>query len=129
MGGGDVKKVCVLIGSRANYSSIKSAMRAVAAHPALRLQLVVGASALLDRFGSVVDVIEADGFLYKMCRGIVGTLVQCGYGRFTPAQVKAMQAVKRALDPRGILNPGKMFERFEVWKHPRLEVKLPWDHK
>jgi glycolate oxidase len=27
------------------------------------------------------------------------------------------------------LNPGKMFEVFEVWKHPRLEIKLPWDHK
>jgi UDP-hydrolysing UDP-N-acetyl-D-glucosamine 2-epimerase len=58
-----VRKVCVFIGSRANYSSIKSLMRAVQAHPALTLQLVVGASALLDRFGAVVDVIEADGFL------------------------------------------------------------------
>ena len=56
------RKVCVFIGSRANYSSIKSMMRAVQQHPGLRLQLVVGASALLDRFGSVVDVIEHDGF-------------------------------------------------------------------
>jgi UDP-hydrolysing UDP-N-acetyl-D-glucosamine 2-epimerase len=57
-----VKKVCVVVGSRANYSSIKSAMRAVEAHPELELQLVVGASALLDRYGSVADLIESDGF-------------------------------------------------------------------
>jgi UDP-hydrolysing UDP-N-acetyl-D-glucosamine 2-epimerase len=57
-----VRKVCVVVGSRANYSSIKSAMRAVRDHPDLTLQLVVGASALLDRYGTVVDVIEQDGF-------------------------------------------------------------------
>ena len=47
----------------------------------------------------------------------------------SPAQIRAMRAVKHALDPRGVLNPGKMFEEFRVWKHPRLEVHLPWDHK
>ena len=47
----------------------------------------------------------------------------------SPAQVRAMKAVKDALDPRGVLNPGKMFEVFEVWKHARLDVHLPWDHK
>lgn len=57
-----MKKICVVVGSRANYSSIKSAMRAIAAHPDLELQLVVGASAVLDRYGSVVDLIERDGF-------------------------------------------------------------------
>jgi UDP-hydrolysing UDP-N-acetyl-D-glucosamine 2-epimerase len=57
-----VRKVCVVIGSRANYGSIKSVMKAVRGHSDLELQLVIGASALLDRFGSVVEVIEADGF-------------------------------------------------------------------
>ena len=57
-----MRNVCIVVGSRANYSSIKSVMRAVREHPDLTLQLIVGASALLDRFGSVIDVIEADGF-------------------------------------------------------------------
>lgn len=57
-----MRKVCVVVGSRANYSSIKSAMRAIAAHPELELQVVAGASALLDRYGEVVRLIERDGF-------------------------------------------------------------------
>ncbi|HXG87674.1 MAG TPA: UDP-N-acetylglucosamine 2-epimerase [Vicinamibacterales bacterium] len=57
-----MRKICVVIGSRANYSSIKSAMRAIKAHPDLQLQVIAGASAVLDRFGSVVDVMERDGY-------------------------------------------------------------------
>jgi UDP-hydrolysing UDP-N-acetyl-D-glucosamine 2-epimerase len=57
-----MKRVCVVVGSRANYSSIKSAMRAIQNHPQLQLQLVVAASAVLDRYGAVVDLIEKDGF-------------------------------------------------------------------
>ena len=57
-----MKKICTVIGSRANYSSIKSAMRAIKDHPELELQLVCVASALLDRYGQVVNLIERDGF-------------------------------------------------------------------
>lgn len=57
-----MKRICVVVGSRANYSSIKSALRAIQRHPVLELRLVVAASALLDRYGSVVDLIERDGF-------------------------------------------------------------------
>jgi UDP-hydrolysing UDP-N-acetyl-D-glucosamine 2-epimerase len=56
------RKVCVLVTARPSYSRIKSALAAVAAHPDLELQLVVGASALLDRYGSAIHSIEHDGF-------------------------------------------------------------------
>ncbi len=35
-------------------------------------------------------IIEGDGFLYKMCRGIAGTLAQIGQGKFPPEQIKNM---------------------------------------
>lgn len=57
-----MRTVCVVIGSRANYASIKSAMRAIQAHDGLQLRVVAAASSLLDRYGEVVDVIERDGF-------------------------------------------------------------------
>jgi UDP-hydrolysing UDP-N-acetyl-D-glucosamine 2-epimerase len=57
-----MRKICVVVGSRANYSSVKSAMRAIQKHPALDLQLVIGASAVLDRYGAVVRLVERDGF-------------------------------------------------------------------
>ncbi len=39
-------------------------------------------------------IIEGDGFLYKMCRGIVGTIVQVGLGKFPASEIKAMLAQK-----------------------------------
>jgi len=47
----------------------------------------------LTRRGPLLTfVIEGDGFLYKMCRGIVGTIVQVGMGKFTPDEVAVMLA-------------------------------------
>lgn len=40
----------------------------------------------------ITIVIEGDGFLYKMCRGIVGTIVQAGQGKFPPGRIKTMLA-------------------------------------
>ena len=57
-----MNKICIVVGSRANYSSIKSAMRAIQDHPKLELQTVACASAIIDRYGRVVDHIRSDGF-------------------------------------------------------------------
>ncbi len=57
-----MRKVCVVVTARPSYSRIKTVLDAIRAHPGLELQLVVAASALLDRYGSVVDQMKADGF-------------------------------------------------------------------
>lgn len=56
------RKVCVVISARPSYSRIKTALKAIQQHPNLELQLVVAASALLDRYGTAVHYIEKDGF-------------------------------------------------------------------
>jgi len=57
------RKICVVITARPSYSRIKTALKAIQNHPKLDLQLVVGASALLDRYGAAISVIEKDGFI------------------------------------------------------------------
>ena len=57
-----MRKVCVVVTARPSYSRIKTALRAIEAHPDLEFQLVVAASALLDRYGTAVRYIEKDGF-------------------------------------------------------------------
>jgi tRNA pseudouridine38-40 synthase len=39
-------------------------------------------------------IIEGDGFLYKMCRGIAGTLVQVGQGKIAAADIQRILAGK-----------------------------------
>lgn len=49
----------------------------------------------LKRSGELVTfIIEGDGFLYKMCRGIVGTLVQVGQGKIATGDIKQILASK-----------------------------------
>lgn len=56
------RKVCVVVTARPSYSRIRTALESIKQHPDLELQLVVAASALLDRYGSAVNYIEKDGF-------------------------------------------------------------------
>lgn len=56
------RKICVVITARPSYSRIRSALTAILNHPQLELQLVVGASALLDRYGMAIKQIKQDGF-------------------------------------------------------------------
>ena len=56
------RKIAVVITARPSYSRVKTVLSAIQKHADLELQLVVAASALLDRYGSAVNYIEKDGF-------------------------------------------------------------------
>ena len=56
------RKICVVITARPSYSRIKTALLEINKHPKLDLILVVAASALLNRYGSAINIIEKDGF-------------------------------------------------------------------
>ena len=61
-----MRKIFCFIGSRANYSSIKSVLKEIKKKKHFKLFLIVGASAVLDKYGSVDKLIEKDGFdIYK----------------------------------------------------------------
>jgi UDP-hydrolysing UDP-N-acetyl-D-glucosamine 2-epimerase len=81
------RKVCVAITARPSYSRIRSALTAIRDHPDLELQLVVAASALLDRYGNAVKVIESEGFkidrrVYMIVEGenLVTSAKSTGFG-------------------------------------------------
>jgi UDP-hydrolysing UDP-N-acetyl-D-glucosamine 2-epimerase len=57
-----MRKVCVVVTARPSYSRIKTVLAAIRDHSELELQLVVGASALLERYGTAARYIEDDGF-------------------------------------------------------------------
>lgn len=69
-------------------------------------------------------IIEGDGFLYKMCRNIAGTLVQAGQGKYTPHDVKQMLEIK---DRRasGMAAPAHGLVLWKVTYRRKLPGKTP----
>jgi UDP-hydrolysing UDP-N-acetyl-D-glucosamine 2-epimerase len=105
------KKICVFVGSRANYSSIKSVMKAIQQHSELTLQLVVGASTLLDRYGAAVELIKKDGFIpdseiYTLIEGETPVTM----AKSTGLGLLELPSVFARLNPDFVLTVGDRFE-------------------
>ncbi len=56
------RRICVVVTARPSYSRIRTALVALRDRADADLQVVVAASALLDRYGTAVRYIEDDGF-------------------------------------------------------------------
>ncbi len=81
------------------------------AHPDLELQVVVGASALLDRYGSLVEDIEKDGFspvakVYMLIEGETPTTM----AKSTGIGLMELPTIFELLSPDIVLTVGDRFE-------------------
>lgn len=59
------KKVAVVINNRANYARIKSFLEFAKKKKNIELQIILGTSAILERFGSLEKIIKKDRFKVK----------------------------------------------------------------
>lgn len=68
-------------------------------------------------------IIEGDGFLYKMCRGIVGTLVQVGQGKIAVNEIQSILASK---DRRvaGMTAPAQGLVLWRVFYQPNSKGRI-----
>jgi glycolate oxidase len=47
--------------------------------------------------------------------------------QFNDAEWRTMKSIKQAMDPKGILNPGKIFDVFNPWEQKKVSAPLPWE--
>lgn len=106
------RRICVVLTTRGNYTKMKSAMRRIAADPALELRTVVGGALLGGDYGPFRAAIERDGFT------VSGTLDYI-VGRQTPADIaeSAGRCTARMGRVLGELRPDVLFviaDRYEA---------------
>ena len=105
------RRVCAVVASRANYARIKTALRAIDDHPDLELQIVAGASLVLERFGNAVDVLESDGFeISAIVRFIIEGETPTTMAKSTGLGLLELPTVFENLRPDAVLTIADRFE-------------------
>lgn len=107
----DKRRICVVVTARPSYSRVKTALEAMRKHPGIELQLVIAGSALLDRYGNAVNVIEKDGFrvdekVYTILEGETPTAM----AKTTGLGVMELSNVVYNLQPDAVVTIADRFE-------------------
>jgi len=79
-----MRKICVVIANRAEYSRLKSVLKEITNNTSLELILIVTSSLLLEEYGKTIDSIKNDGFHVD---AVARTVVS---GGDLPAMVKSV---------------------------------------
>jgi UDP-hydrolysing UDP-N-acetyl-D-glucosamine 2-epimerase len=105
------RRIAVVLVDRANYGRLKPVMEIMRDEPGVDMQIVCTGTMLLDRFGTAVDVVEADGFqvderIYIELEGSVPATMVKSMGL---AVIELGNAFAR-LDPEFVLVIGDRYE-------------------
>jgi tRNA pseudouridine38-40 synthase len=74
---------------------------------------------------NVLFIIEGSGFLYKMCRCMVGTLIQVGESKFSPSDVLKM-LIGQDRKAAGVNAPAQGLVLWKVFYHqPAADAACP----
>ena len=105
------RKLLVVVQSRANYGRIKTVLKAAQRNDNIQLQIIVGASAILQKYGNVAEIMREDGFVAD---GIVYSIVE-GESLTTMAKSTGLAIIELAshferLEPDVVLTVADRFE-------------------
>lgn len=105
------RTILVVITARPSYARVKSALEAIKRHPQLNLKLVVTGSGLLDRYGDVSNVIEADGF--EICRKVYSVFEgdpKLGMAKATGLSIMELATIFSDIAPDAVVTIADRYE-------------------
>ena len=106
-----MKKICAIIGGRANYSSTRSIMKSIQATEGLELQVLLCAAALLERFGNLESILEEDGFeVDAKCHTIVEGETPLTMSKSTGLGIYELSSAFDRLKPDMVVAIGDRFD-------------------
>jgi UDP-hydrolysing UDP-N-acetyl-D-glucosamine 2-epimerase len=106
-----MKKIFIFIGSRANYASIKSALIHIKKNKKLKLFIVLGASAVISKYGNLERILKKDGFdIYKKIYFLIEGESPLTMAKSTGLGLIELTSVLDELKPDIALTVGDRFE-------------------
>jgi len=105
------RKICVVINNRANYARIKYFLKSAKSMNKIDLQIIVGASANLNRYGDLSKVMKKDGFNPKYN---ISTIVEgenpISMAKSTALSIIELSSIFEKIKPDIVLTVADRFE-------------------
>ena len=110
-----IKKICVVVNSRANYARVKSLLIEINKNKKLKLILVLGASASLYRFGEVHKVIKKDHFkIDEMLFSVVEGNDLVGMSKTTGLSIIELSNILKKQKPDLVIAVADRYENLSI---------------